>query len=219
LSRPPSEPDLSSRRLVPPALGFARFARVSRELRASSGWGPENFWAQLGLRFSGTGGVVFQNLGFVCRCAIKSVHLSEVAQEDPYMLSTQAVAAPDAPLPEAKTKYDPPTFIPSQLKTLTMQRKAWMKVLSDVADTKNKDAFIAWVPEWMNTNMAEIRKQYSPSAPAESIVKDIIDSVVKKSPEQRLSWYTGYLTAVRRELLGATKWFSNWSPGLLFGAK
>ena len=95
-----------------------------------------------------------------------------------------------AKVPEPKVKYDPPTFIPSQLKTQAGQKKAWGAVLADVSDAKNKQAFISWMPEFVKDNIVGIAKHYPKNTAAAVIIKDLVDKVVKKTPEQRYNWYS-----------------------------
>lgn len=105
----------------------------------------------------------------------------------------------EAPLPDAKkakaslaapSKYDPPTIIPSQLKTLAGQKKAWGSVLADVTDPKNKPAFLTWLPDYTKEHQPEIAKLFGPGTSKEAIMKSLLDKVSAKTPEQRQKWYT-----------------------------
>ena len=103
--------------------------------------------------------------------------------------STAKVAKPAVPAAKPD-KYDPPTYIPSQLKSQTGLKRAWGDVLQDVSDAKHKKAFVHWVPAFMELAKQDLAEHFAKGTPKEMIYKSILDKVAKKSPEDRHKWYT-----------------------------
>lgn len=104
-------------------------------------------------------------------------------------IKAKAVEPPLPPPPPPKPKYDPPTVVPSQLKSKTGIRRAWTDVLSDVEDPKHKKAFLHWLPDFLDSSKKELATHFEKKTATEVIYKSLIDTVVKKSPEDRNKWY------------------------------
>ena len=90
-------------------------------------------------------------------------------------------------------KYDPPVLVAAQLKTPASIRKAWVAALSDVADAKHKDAFIAWLPGWLktvHTSEPKMVKELCGTTKDLSVfVRALYTKVCGYTPETRKQWF------------------------------
>jgi len=118
--------------------------------------------------------------------------------------------APKSAAPATKLAvYDPPTYIPSQLKSRSTLKKAWSDILVDIDDAKHKKAFLHWVPEFMDMAKEEMAKHFKKDTATEVMYKSVLDRVAKKTHEERQKWYNErvsiMLTSVDKEAAKTTK--------------
>ena len=126
----------------------------------------------------------------------------EVAEALPAAVAQEPPAAVAA-VAEAPPVYDPPTIHPAQLRTKPEARKAWVRALCDIKDPKNKQAFLWWLPEFMDrlkTTPALADSHVPSHLTFEEYHKSHIDKVVSKTPDERRAWYEKRLAIMMSDM-------------------
>ena len=108
------------------------------------------------------------------------------------------------PLPPPPPAYDPPTIVPAQIKSQTGARKAWKQVLVDVKCDKHKEAFIWWIPSFLQKNEKSLAK-HAPGSPLEVLHKTVLDKAANKTQAARQAWYQNRVEVMLGDVSKAPK--------------